>query len=306
MTFYFVSLGQINENMMRLYAIITAFVICLSTLGAQTDTSGYRFEFVPSGLHFLPLKGNNQEAKVGVLYYPENANLKVDIGNSIDLLKFSKGEGRQVLTFGVDFLAYAYSTSFKGHRLQIDAVDGLFGGNICYSIGAGDNTYFTRLRVIHNSAHFVDGHYDITVKSWINNQEPIPFTRDFGELTFAWQHENKDYSFKIYGGPAYATLVRPLIIKKYSFSAGFEAADINGLGKVFGKDGNLFAAYYFNLAGTPVYTGSHNFLAGIKMGDWPGKGIILYANYYSGTNMFSEYYRERIARTGLGFLVDFY
>ena len=37
----------------------------------------------------MPLKANHQEARFGILYYPENGYLKVDIGNSSDLFAIS-------------------------------------------------------------------------------------------------------------------------------------------------------------------------------------------------------------------------
>lgn len=295
---------MLMKNKVFVYILFLLAGIC--PLFGQSDSAGSsKYEFMPSGLHFLPLKGNNQEAKIGVLYYPEDANLKLDIGNSIDLVKLNFDSFNSRLTFGIDFMAYAYSTSFKGNRLQIDALDGLFGGNACFSKDFSGNKFFTRFRIIHNSAHFADGHYDISTKSWIGNQSPIPFTRDFGELLFAYEWIKTNSSTKIYGGPAYSTLVRPSVLKKYSFSGGFEYAFINAFGKILNKDSNVFLTYYFNLAGTPVYQGNNNILLGMKFGNWYGKGFVLYTNYYSGNNVFSEYYKDRIKKFGIGFLVDF-
>lgn len=286
--------------------VLTILLILTQYLHADnSDTTHVKYEFLPSGMHFLPLKGNNQEAKIGVLYYPENGNLKVDIGNSIDLFKLNLPEYGSRLTMGIEFMAYAYSTSYKGNRLQIDAVDGLFGGNLCFSKDFGTDRLYSRLRIIHNSAHFVDGHYDISIKSWIRGTEPIPFTRDFGELIFAYDWKRTNNSIKLFAGPSYSTLVRPLTIKKWAFSSGFEYAMFNPFGHFLEKDENLFAAYFFNLTGTPEYQGNHNVLAGIKMGNWYSKGLVLYLSYYSGNNMFSEYYKDRINRFGIGFMVDF-
>lgn len=290
---------------MRKLSLLLLILIFPGFLWSQSDSGSVNFEFLPSGLHFAPLKANYQEARLGVLYYPSNGNLKVDIGNTIDLLGigFPKIQGR--LTMGVEFMAFAYSTSFKGNRLQIDAVDGFFGGNAAFSKTIGTDRILTRFRIIHNSAHFVDGHYDLSTQSWIGNKGPIPFTRDFGELILAYEKQGTAGYFRGFGGAAYATLVRPLDIKKYSFSSGFEYAIPNLFGKVFNKNENIFLAYYVNLAGTPVYQGSNNFVFGMKFGSWLQKGILLYLNYYSGTNMFSEYYKERVNRLGFGFSVDF-
>lgn len=291
---------------MNLVKYFLSLILLSGILFSQTDSSSaVKFEFAPSGLHFAPLRANYQEARIGVLYYPSDANLKVDIGNAIDLLKveFPRFQGK--LTFGIEFWAYAYSTSFKGNRLQIDAVDGFFGGNASFSKSYEESRFISRFRIIHNSAHFVDGHYDVSVGQWIGSRGPIPFTRDFGELLLGYEWIKNNYSLRVLGGPAYATLVRPLEIKKYSVSSGFEYAFYNPFGKIFGKDASLFAAYYINLFGSPVYHGNNNIVGGIKFGQWYQKGILLYLNYYSGNNMFSEYYKDNIRRFGIGFSVDF-
>lgn len=284
---------------------ILLFVLFPCFLFGRTDSTSVKYEFAPSGLHFMPLKASYQEARIGILYYPSDANLKVDIGNSVDLLKLIFPSERGVLTFGIEFMAYAYSTSYSGHRLQIDALDGFFGGNAAYSLGYKEGNIISRFRIIHNSAHLVDGHYNVDKEMWIGSKTPIPFTRDFGELLLGYECLKENYTFRIFGAPAYSTLVRPLEIKKYSFSSGFEYALYNPFGKIFQKDFNLFAAYTINILGTPKYHGNNNLVAGIKFGQWFSKGILLYLNYYSGNNMFSEYYKDNIHRFGIGFSVDF-
>lgn len=293
-----------------LFLLFTCISVSLFARNANVSElkdqdSSFVFEFIPSGLHFQPLKGNNQEARLGLLYYTETSNLKVDIGNNIDLIGFSFPGFKGRFTMGIEFMAYAYSTSYKGNRLQIDAVDGFFGGNGTFSKELENSRLFIRARIIHNSAHFVDGHYDLSLKSWINNQEPIPFTRDFGEILVAHDLAKKNYNLRYYAGGAYSTLIRPMDQKKYSLSAGTEFALENMFGKFFGKDENIFAAWHFELKGIPEYIGNNNLQLGLKFGQWRGKGLVFYLDYFSGSNMFSEYYKNRINRFGIGFNVDF-
>ena len=277
----------------------------LSSLIVYPQQSNFQFSFLPPGLHFIPLKGNFQEARIGILYFPDNSNLKVDIGNNIDLLGFSWKQEEIKLTLGIEFTAYALSTSFQGHRLQIDALDGFFGGNASFSKVINDNLWQMRFRIIHNSAHFVDGHYDNVIQEWINNTKPIPFTRDFGEITLARKLNDTNYILRYYGSMAYSTLVRPYTIKKYSYAAGFELSSSKILGKVFSKETNLFLAYQLNIHGIPSYVADNNLLAGIKFGDWDFKGVVFYLSYFSGNNYFSEYYYQKIKKIGVGFFIDF-
>lgn len=264
-----------------------------------------KFDFIPAGLHLLPLKANHQEARFGLQYYLKGSDLKLDIGNNIDLLKYSFSHGKKNLTFGIEFMTYAYSTSYNQKRLQIDAVDGFFGGNMVYSSDLKENhELFIRFRVIHNSAHLVDGHYDKNIKDWIDGRQPIPYTKDFGELLLMHEIKN-NYMLRYYGGLSYATLIRPLDQKKYNFFTGAEYALPNIIGKLFNQDANIFLAYHFSLVGIPKYIGNHSIMAGFKFGKWDGKGLLLYTAYYSGNNVFSEYFKDRVKKFGIGFAVDF-
>ncbi|MBL1212786.1 MAG: hypothetical protein HND52_05430 [Ignavibacteriae bacterium] len=287
--------------MYRKYSLVI-FLIWSSVLISQNKTA---VELFPAGLHFLPLKANNQEARIGILYYPENASLKVDVGNTIDLIAIHFDDSKSKLSFGIEFMAYALSTSFEGKRLQIDALDGFFGGNAVFSRKNIDNIIYLRFRFIHNSAHLVDGSFLKKENRWKNDLFPIPYTKDFGELTIARKHTISNIALRYNVGFAYAALVRPLELEKFSMSTGFEIAFKNVFGKIFNRENSLFFADQLSFEGTPKYIGSNNLIGGIKFGDWDSKGVIFYLSYYSGRNMFSEYYYERISKFGIGFFIDF-
>lgn len=263
------------------------------------------FEFLPDSINFVPLKANHQEAKIGILYFPSNGNLKVEVGNSIDLFKFSFDPFSK-LTLGIEFMAYAYSTNYKEKRLQIDALDGLFGGNMSYSYRYESSRLLARFRIIHNSAHLVDGHYDVDENRWKYGDTPIAFTQDFGELLVAHELIDSWGRFKYYGAVTYATLVRPAEIEKWSGFIGFELNFNNILGKTFDKETNIFIANHTRYAGLPEYNISINNMLGIKFGDWLSKGIVFYLSYYYGNNVFNEYFVERVSQFGIGFFVEFY
>ncbi len=282
---------------------IIAFLFLTMTGLSEAQENG--LEFLPDSINFIPLKANHQEAKVGVLYFPENGNLKVDVGNSIDLFKYSFNNSSR-LTLGIEFMAYAYSTNYKEKRLQIDALDGFFGGNLSYSRKFRSSRWQARFRIIHNSAHLVDGHYDTEEGRWKNGDEPIAFTQDFGELLAAHELIYSWGRFRYYGAVTYATLVRPANIEKWSGFAGFELNFNRIFGKTIGKETNLFVANHTRYAGLPEYNISLNNMLGVKFGDWLSKGIILYVSYYYGNNVFNEYFSERVSQFGIGFFVEFF
>lgn len=262
------------------------------------------FDFLPAGLHFAPLKANHEEARVGVFKYFGQGNLKVDIGNTIDVVGWYSSSSNIRLTAGIDFMAYAFATSAQGLRLQVDALDGFFGGNLSFSRTYDEKTLLARFRILHLSAHLVDGHYDTGTKQWLQH-EPIPFTRDFGELLLGHEVRVGFGRLKYYGGLSYATLVRPAELERFAYFAGLEAVADRLLGNVGDRPSHPFLAYHFLLAGNPQHTPNHQIQVGVKFGEWHGKGVVLYLAYYEGRNFFSEYYYERVSVWGTGFTVDF-
>ena len=283
---------------------LTLVFLSCSTLAFPQ--SNLEFTFLPEGLNFMPLKANNQEARLGILFYTSTSNLKVDIGNTIDLLSFSSNASHLRIAASIEFMAYAFSKSYAGKRLQISAVDGFFGGNLSFSKQFEENKLLARFRIIHNSAHLVDGSYDVNNDIWIDGKEPIPFTKDFGEITLAHQIYFEIAILKYYCGLSYATLIRPYELKRYNYHVGFEAAAPNIIGKLLNNDVNLFLADHFFLDGTAKYSGSNQLMAGMKFGSWEKRGIVIYASYYSGRDMFSSYYYRKISKFGIGFSIDFF
>jgi len=287
---------------MKLFKFI--LIILLMAIG-KNSAQNLDYEFLPSGLNFMPLKANIQEARLGILYFPENGHLKVDIGNSIDLFALDF-DSLSRLTFGIEFMAYASSTNFQGRRLQIDAFDGMFGGNAAYRRSLENSNFLMRFRIIHNSAHLVDGNYDNNNDEWKGGLNPIPYTQDYGELTAAHELLLKFGNLKYYGSVTYATLTRPSNLEKWSFNAGIEVKFNKIINSILRKEVNLFIASQLILAGKPDYNLSSNNLLGIKFGRWHGKGIVFYLSYFNGSNQFNEYYYQRVSQFGIGFFIDFF
>lgn len=279
-------------------------LLTITTFSQNNQEKENTLILFPDGLNFIPLRANNQEAKLGILYYPNSTNLKVDIGNSMDLLQINLQE-KEFVTVGIEFMAYAYSMSFSQYRLQIGTLDGFFGGNAVYTRYLPGNRFSTRFRYLHNSAHLVDGYYDLSTNTWMNGKTPMPFTRDFAEVIFADEFSLSNYAFRPYIGGSYAARIRPSILKKGTFCSGLEIHTGNDIESVRNFNYHFFMAYHFQLAGLPAYLGSSNFMVGIKFGQWQKKGVNFYLSYFKGNNMFNEFYYERIERFGVGFSVDF-
>jgi hypothetical protein len=270
---------------------------------SPTDTRG--FEFLPGSPILPPLIANPQEPRVGLRKEIGTSRLKLDIGSALDLLGYAfDNERKQQLRFGADFFTYALTTNAQGFRLQVDAVDGFFGGHIVYRGETESAAYGARLRLMHLSAHLVDGHVNPATGTWVNNQAPLPFTRDFVELIGFYSCTLGPVAVMPYAGFSYAALIRPSTIKRWGGIGGIEVNSGEAFGKVFGKPFECYLADNFTLTGVPEWVGTNVFEFGTKFGRWEGSGIRLYVNYVSGLELFSQYYNVHNSKWGIGFAFD--
>jgi hypothetical protein len=289
-----------------LYTVLVAQVVCgWSSLYAQENdrTFGSRFVFLPSGIAFPPLLASYGEPRVGVRKQVGTSRLKIDIGNQLDLAEFRVAD-HQSIRVGSDLFGYALTTNAYGLRLQVDAVDAFFGGHIVYRNDLRNHALVVRLRILHLSAHLVDGHYDHSAKAW-SVRDPKPYTRDFGELTFLYEVRTGKTSLMFYSGISYAVLVRPEVMRRVMSTHGVELR-IPDVGSFLGKPVNLYVADHLMVHGAPVYIGTNNLEFGLKLGTMSGSGIRLYGSYYTGMQIFGQYYDETTAHWAVGFALDFW
>jgi hypothetical protein len=283
-----------------------ALILILPAAGrAQTpDDSDVRVTLFPSGLLFMPLKANSQESRTGIMKFLNASELVLDVGNASDLFTVSAPRAGLSVAMGVDFFGKGFVTGSQGFRLQVDALDGFFGGHLSFMKALADSRLTGRLRILHQSAHLVDGHYDVTGGNWIDHRGPIPFTRDFGEFTLGHVLPYSSGSLRYYGGVAYAVFVRPADLGRLSYLGGAELTLESLLGPVKEQPSQLYLAYHVSLTGTPVYAASNQIQLGIKLGRWSGRGADFYLAFYNGRQLFGEYFDQRLAGFGAGCMVD--
>ncbi|MFN0157025.1 MAG: hypothetical protein ACKVRP_03010 [Bacteroidota bacterium] len=296
---------------LRLFCCIALF--CMITLTdshfslsqSNPDTSDSGQTFLPGGILVPPLIAQHQEPRVGVRMEFGSTRLKLDIGTTLDIVEFRLSEETR-LRVGVDFFTYALTTSSQGLRLQVDAVDGFFGGHFTLQSKRPDHHWAVRLRLMHLSAHFLDGHYDLASNTWKDNRAPLAFTKDFGEVVGLVTTNIGSVEAMLYSGLSYATLIRPTEIKRFASLHGLQIHSNGILGQTFGKPTNLYLAYGLSLTGVPKYTASNNIECGIKFGPMDSAGVKLYFSYTSGLEVFSQYYDQRREYWGAGFAFDFW
>jgi hypothetical protein len=292
---------------MRLGFIFSLVLLTIFPLSAQTDSSNdscpLSFVFLPEGYHITPLKTHLDEPRLGLCKSLDQSGMKVDIGNSVDLFQCNNLIPAWSLTAGIDFFAYAYVKSTDGLRLQIDAIDGFFGGNLSGSRALAYGILETRLRILHHSAHLVDGHWKNG--HWMDNMEPVAFTKDYGELVIGHRFTLREERIRYYAGTSYATLVRPAVIKRIAGLIGIECATSRFTSTIGDHPIIPFISYTMQLTGVPRYSATHNLQIGVKFGEWEKKGINIFVEYYNGRHMFAEYFDRTMKTFGAGFAVDF-
>ncbi len=273
--------------------IILIFIITISAFSNQFAKE--KLELFPSGLLIQPFTANTLKPKFGFEFKTTINELKLNVGNSMDVLHYNINYNT-ILSFGADMFTYTLLRSQKNFHFPVDAVDYLFGFNFGYKTKMCNNDVGARLRISHVSAHFVDGHYDKNSNNWIDGREPKVYSREFLEfIPFIKLH-----NLRLYGGITYIFHIDPSNIGTDQYQLGFDyfAKDL------ISKNLTPYIAYDFRLVNIYGYTGNNSLEAGFKLGNINGKGMSFYIQYFSGYNIHGEYFDVKENFTAFGFNLD--
>ncbi|MCX6150157.1 MAG: DUF1207 domain-containing protein [Ignavibacteriales bacterium] len=254
-----------------------------------------KFELFPSALNIHPFAANTLEPRVGTLFQLNNNELRLDIGNSLDILHYST-ENSITYSAGADFFTYTLLRGEKEFHFPVDAVDYLFGINIGIKAKADFSDYGIRLRLSHISAHFVDGHFDHRQAIWRDGRDPRVYSREFIEIAPYYSLSD----LRVYLGYSYLFHVDPTYIGRNSYQFGFDYFFNNILSDYL----HPYAGYDLKISKIDKYTGNNSFVAGIKIGNSRGRGISIYYNYYSGRSIHGEYFDYYKTYSAVGFNLD--
>jgi Protein of unknown function (DUF1207) len=285
---------------MRTAPYLLLLLFLPSLLQSQSDTHPPDIEFLSSGLNFSPLIANTFEPRVGFVFQAGNSDLRLDIGNSIDLLAFNAlASSGDKLVFGADFFTWTALRQDENFHFPVDAVDYLFGLNFSYSYPMGNaHVLESRLRWSHISAHLVDGRFQKESMSWREGQLPRVYSREYFELIVAY---NIDNFLRPYAGLSYVYHIDPADLGKEVAQIGFEATLPHN------SDDRIhpYLAYDLRLLKISEYSAAHSAQIGIKFGHWYGRGLNLFIALYNGMSYHGEYHDARISYWGPGLTIDF-
>lgn len=251
-------------------------------------------EFFPGELNIQPFTANILEPKLGFLFQNKNDELRLDIGNSIDILQYHADS--KTFSFGADLFTYTLLRSEDNFHFPVDAVDYLFGINFGYKVKVHNYSFGFRARISHISAHFADGHYDNAKQEWRNGQKPRVYSREFIEVMPFYRYNN----FRFYFGLTYIFNVEPDYVKRDQYHAGFDYFRKD----LIAENISPFIAYDFKYTTVKSRFPNHSFSAGIKFGEVFGRGMSLYYNYYDGNNFHGEYFDQKSKYSAVGINLD--
>lgn len=270
---------------------ISVFVLFANGLLFSQD----KYEVFPSDLNIQPYTANFLEPKLGFLFTMNENSIRLDIGNSLDVLHYNCNKDVS-WSFGLDLFTYTLLRGENDFHFPVDAVDYLFGVNFGYVNKAHKYPFGARLRISHISAHFVDGHYDGTHQMWRDGHNPRVYSREFVEfLPFI-----KISDIRFYGGITYLFHVDPTDLGKDIYQAGMDYFGTD----MIAKHVSPFAGYDIKVEHLDTYKTNHSVMAGIKFGHAEGRGLSLYLQYYAGRNIHGEYFDHNDEYTAVGLNVD--
>lgn len=272
--------------MKKIFVLLFAFT---------TIISSQEIYFFPKGLNIQPFTANELEPRLGFSFKTNVNELRLDIGNSVDLISFKTKKHNY--TFGADLFTWTLLRQESNFHFPVDAVDYFFGINFGIVEYSKYYNYGFRLRVSHISAHLVDGHFDKTNNQWIDNKLPRVYSREFLEL-FPFIELN---SLRIYSGVTYLFHTDPLVNYKLFYQFGFD---------YFKKDlissGVLpFISADIKLDQNGSKKFNQSYYAGIKFGEDKGKGIKIYYSYKNGMSLHGEYFDVEEIYSSIGLTIDF-
>lgn len=274
---------------MKKYFVLIVLLITINSVAQD------KMELFPDDLNVQPFTANLLEPKLGFLFQLTKNELRLDIGNSIDVVRYQIGENENI-SFGADFFTYTLLRGENDFHFPVDAVDYLFGVNGTYKKTIEENEYGMRVRISHISAHFVDGHYDGVDGTWRDGLSPRVYSREFIEAIPYY----KINSLRVYAGFTYLFHVDPAYIGKDNYQIGFDYFAKNILSETI----TPFVGYDLKIINIDEYTANHSFSAGIKFGKPNGKGLSLYLNYYSGKSIHGEYFDSNKEYSAFGINLD--
>jgi hypothetical protein len=250
-------------------------------------------------LLFAPLIAHHVEPRMGMSRLIGEGRLRLDIGNSIDVLRREQVAGNAIVAVGADFFTWTSLRQETDFHFPVDAVDYLFGLNASYlrPLNA-EVTVSARMRFSHISAHLVDGSYQKEQGSWRDDQLPRVYSREYVECIGAIDLHRM---LRVYAGGQYIYHIDPAFLGQWTAQIGAEAVWKNAPGCAI----HPYIAVDIRYHEITEWSAATQVQLGIKAGEWRGTGINLFLALYHGKSQHGEYFDRTWSYWGPGVNIEF-
>jgi len=244
-----------------------------------------------SELLFKPLVANPLEARVGTIFQVNNDKLRLDIGNSFDLMEVYKDSSE--IRIGGDFMTYTRIRSEGRMVFDVETTDYYFGLNTSFRTTIFCKEFYGRVRLAHISSHIIDGYYNgetLTV-------EPYTYSREFVDIVLAVPID--DIRLYFGGNIIFSTIPDEVNLFEPQLGFDYNRPIYDNFNLVLGVDYKL-------LGQNDEYNETVSIEAGIFYKTQGKMGLMLSYNYYNGQSMHGMFIRERDVYNGIGLKINFW
>lgn len=243
---------------------------------------------------FRPPVANPFEGRVGTMVQFGEKKLRLDVGNTIDLVTFSPADSVKC-SAGADFFTFTRLRSEGNFKFPVETSDYYFGLNGAVILSENNGwTFGGRLRYAHISSHLVDGLADSAGR--FVGQLPFVYSREFFDVLASAGHG----AFRVYAGIIYVYARQPRTAEPLIPQAGFDVRH------TISESFDLLAGYDVKLIGIErIYSAMHAAQAGILYKTSRNRGVSLNLYVFSGRSMHGMFFREHDSYISSGFQIHF-
>lgn len=233
------------------------------------------------------------EARIGTYYLTDDDKMRLDIGNSFDMLTAYNSEKLLIMS-GADLMTYTRLRSVGKFKFPVETTDYYFGVNSSFVFKSDKDFFWTsRIRVAHISSHLIDG----LAKNGIFERMPYVYSREFVDIIAAFNlHKKEKVKLKVYGGANFVFSTIPDKVNMFEPQFGVDLKH-----KFLTDNLEFIIAYDIRLLGqNNNFTGSNSLQTGINYLTSETKSIFFGYYFYAGQSMHGMFISDYDKYHGLG------
>lgn len=250
------------------------------------------FLFAEDRIFEAPI-GAQIEARIGTYYLINDDKMRLDIGNTFDLMKLYENDNLQINS-GADLMTFTRLRSVGKFKFPVETTDYYFGVNSTLIQKTDNGKFFSgRVRVAHISSHLIDG----LAEDGVFIRMPYVYSREFVDLIAAYNmHLKERVKLKFYVGANFIFSTIPDEVNKVEPQIGVDIKHI-----IFNPKLEFVIALDHRLLGqNNVFRGSNSIQTGLNYTTSENTSIFFGYYFFSGQSIHGMFIRENDQYHGLG------